>query len=167
MLELESITSSAFMPELKKILLRFPNWIGDAVMASVILEELRSNYPDLEMEIIAKPHIGALFEAHPQVVKIHPLNKLSSPLIQRGNIDATILLTNSFSSAWQAYTQKWPKTIGYRKELRQFMLSRSLPFPIHYQQMHLVDVYRNLLSLLQVKPNGAMPSLSLRRGKEK
>lgn len=149
------------MLHLKKVLLRFPNWIGDAVMASVIVEELRASYPDLEMEIVAKPHIGALFEAHPQVGKIHPLSKAAAPLIERGDIDATILLTNSFSSAWQAYTQKWPQIIGYRKELRQFMLSKSLPFPKDYQKMHLVDVYRNLLSLLDIKSKGSAPSLFL------
>ncbi len=148
---------------LRKVLVRMPNWIGDAVMGSVILEELRATNPWIHFAVAAKPHILDLFKAHPSVTSFHPLDK-KGKLVEEfstNDIDHTILLTNSFSSALVGYQKNWPDLIGYRGECRNFLLSKSKSFPKEYETMHLVDVYRELLTLISITPKGVMPALFL------
>ncbi len=49
---------------INKILVRAPNWIGDAVMATPILSALRRVFKDAEIFLLAKPAVAAIFERH-------------------------------------------------------------------------------------------------------
>ena len=44
-----------------KLLLRTPNWIGDAVMCLPALRALRRAFPDAEMVLVARPWVLDLF----------------------------------------------------------------------------------------------------------
>ena len=43
-----------------KLIVRMPNWIGDAVMATPILQDLRQNYPHAEITVLASDPIAVL-----------------------------------------------------------------------------------------------------------
>ena len=44
-----------------KILVRAPNWVGDAVMAIPALEAIRRSRADAEISILARPAVAELF----------------------------------------------------------------------------------------------------------
>src|SRR3972149_173793 len=56
--------------DIKKILVRAPNWIGDAVLCLPSLEALKAVYPQAEITVLAKPWVSPVFYNNPYVKKI-------------------------------------------------------------------------------------------------
>jgi heptosyltransferase-2 len=50
-----------------KILVRAPNWVGDAVMCIPALEAIRNSHVGAEISILARPAVAALFSGQPFV----------------------------------------------------------------------------------------------------
>ncbi len=133
------------MGQSTQLIIRFPNWIGDAVMATPVL----SYFP--KVSVIAKPHIHALLEEHPSVEKMYSVKE---PLQE--NYDVGLLLTNSFSSAWHLFRQGIPRRIGFKADCRGLLLTDSIPFPENRYTQHLSLTYQHLLQSLG-KKNEKMP----------
>ena len=53
-----------------KILVRSPNWVGDAVMALPVARALKGTCPDCEVHVWAKPWVAPVWENHPDVSRI-------------------------------------------------------------------------------------------------
>ena len=125
-----------------KIVIRMPNWLGDLVMATPILEEVRLKWPNSHITAICKDPLTPLLHNHPCV-------NISLPLSSAKNLkaDLGILLTNSFSSGWHFFRQRIKKTIGYRNEGRSMLLPNLVPFPKERGSEHLVDTYKRLLNV--------------------
>ncbi len=51
----------------KNILIRMPNWIGDFVMATPILSDLRKKFPSASITVMAKDPLVSLLEKDPEV----------------------------------------------------------------------------------------------------
>ena len=49
----------------KRILVRFPNWAGDAVMATPALRCLRQNYPKARIDVTLLPYVRQIVEGAP------------------------------------------------------------------------------------------------------
>ena len=64
---LKLIVRGACLDEAQKIMVRAPNWIGDAVMALPALEALRARFPEAELVVVSKPWVSELYGQHPAV----------------------------------------------------------------------------------------------------
>ncbi len=132
-----------------KIIVRMPNWIGDFVMATPVLEDLRSLYPGAKISALCSGVLGELLENNPYVDEVinfsrkrrfFPKGLISR--IRKEKYDLGILLTNSFSSAFHFWVGGVKKRIGFYKASRAFMLSQNVQYK---SKKHLVMTYKSLI----------------------
>jgi heptosyltransferase-2 len=152
-----------------KIVVRMPNWIGDAVMALPVLDALRSNFPQAELWVAAREWVGDLFSPEhgikglvplPQIRDLKSLRQASSRLRKHG-FDIGLLLTNSFSSALVFRLAGIPKRWGYARDGRGFLLSRSVPLKNGDPTRHQTDTYKDLLAGLGIEVSSCTVDLHL------
>ncbi|HEV2493054.1 MAG TPA: lipopolysaccharide heptosyltransferase II [Terriglobia bacterium] len=141
-----------------KILVRTPNWIGDAVMSLPALEALRATYPEAEIVLVSKPWVSELFLNHGaanRLIVYDPtgdhhgaagLRKLVSTL-RAERFDAAILFQNAFHAAWMAWLAGIRTRIGYARDGRRPLLTEAIEVPQpaaygHHAYYYLQLVYR-------------------------
>jgi lipopolysaccharide heptosyltransferase II len=138
-----------------KILVRLPNWLGDMVMSVGFLHQLPYFFPDAEVSVIAKKGIQDLLTFFPPLKHQFIFNKdqykgisgairFGKEIRQTEKFNLFFSLPNSFSSALIGYAAGTNKRIGYKKELRQIMLSDAYDIP---EGIHRVEEYIRLLEL--------------------
>lgn len=123
-----------------RLLIRMPNHLGDIVMATPVLEEVRKRWPQATVTALCKDVWLPLLEHHPHLDALLPLS--STPLSSL-QYDIGLLLPNSFSSAWMFYRAGIKQRIGYRGDWRAWLLTE--PFSRPRQQQHLVETYKHLV----------------------
>lgn len=138
------------------LLLRFPNWLGDAVMAQPLLSLLRQHHPATRLLLLAPKGVGALFSHDPHVDEILPLSRgeefsLLQKRIKGAGAEVGILTTNSFSSAWLFWRAALPVRIGFRRDGRSLLLSHPLSPPPPEKLEHQVLLYQRLLAPLGIE----------------
>ena len=152
-----------------KIVVRMPNWIGDAVMALPVLDALQSNFPQAELWAAAREWVGDLFSPEhgikglvplPQVRDLKSLRQASSRLRKYG-FDIGLLLTNSFSSALVFRLAGIPERWGYARDGRGFLLSRSVPLKNGDPTRHQTDTYKDLLAGLGIEVSSCTVDLHI------
>ncbi|MBS0604891.1 MAG: lipopolysaccharide heptosyltransferase II [Verrucomicrobia bacterium] len=158
--------------EPRNIIVRMPNWIGDLVMATPILSDLRRAYPKARITAMCRSPICELLKEDPEIDELFCFSKASGfgrraerrsiiEKLRRGNYDLGILLTHSFSSAWWFWLGKVQNRLGYECNGRKLLLTHSLPFPEKIQRQHLVVTYKMLLEPLGLPVSDAPPRLYL------
>lgn len=143
---------------IKKILIRIPNWLGDAVMATGVIEQVHERWPGASIDLLGPPGIIQLLESNPHIKhgfgwKAQGLSKYlpTHPMIQRlrsEKYDLGIILTNSFSTAWQMRLIAPQVRLGFASEGRSFLLTHPSPFPEKRATQHLVITYQKLLKCI-------------------
>ncbi len=159
-------------PEPKNIIVRMPNWIGDLVMATPVLAELRRAYPHARITAMARVPLCELLRDDPQIDELFCFSKGSSfsrysdkkgvvEKLRRDRYDLGVLLTHSFSSAWWFWQSKITARLGYECNGRGLLLTHSLPLPDKVHTQHLVITYKALLEPLGITPTDASPRIFL------
>ena len=154
----------------KSIIVRMPNWLGDLVMATPILVDLRKAFPEAEIVAMCQANVASLLEHDPTVDELFQFKRSKGMLrrisernivahLKQGNYDLGIVLTNSFSSAWRFWQGNVKNTIGYRGDGRSLLLSHPLPFPEKRKEQHLVITYKQLLAPLGIPVSDSAPRL--------
>ena len=102
---------------IKRLVVRAPNWLGDAVLALPAIAALREALPDSTLAIAAIPSVAPLFaeriDAEPDEVLTIDESASEPRLLAAGQFDAIVLLPNSFRSAWTARRARIPRRWGY------------------------------------------------------
>jgi len=145
---------------IQKILVRAPNWIGDAVMATPSLTALRRFHESAEIVLLAKPAVAALFEQHPDIDRVmvyedpgrhrglSGLWRLSREL-KHQQFDMAFLLQNALEAALLAFFAGIPNRVGYATDGRRILLTRAInkktPAP------HRTDAYLALMGLVDAE----------------
>lgn len=156
----------------KNIVVRMPNWIGDAVMATPVLKDLKKHFKDAKITIMAQPNIALLLKSYPYIDDILIYKKPNGWIhrgahleigdqLKRAKFDLGLLLTNSFSSAWLFFRGGVKNRIGYRGNLRSFLLTDAIPLPKNIESQHLVITYKMLLEPLGIPISNSLPQLFL------
>jgi len=156
---------------LHKIVVRMPNWLGDAVMATPILQDLKSAYPEVHLTVLCHEAIHNLLKHNPFIDDFivfskelkrtnEEKNRIFS-LLRKGAFDLGLLLTNSFSSAWWFYKANIPIRLGFKDHFRSFLLTHPISFPKNKETQHLVHTYKLLLQPLGVDSSDSHPELFL------
>ncbi|MBN1223382.1 MAG: lipopolysaccharide heptosyltransferase II [Candidatus Aminicenantes bacterium] len=139
-----------------KLLVRTPNWIGDAVMSLPVLDCLHENLPDGEIWVAATPWVRDVFASLPYLggtVCLPEGNglrnlRLSAKTIEEHRFDIGVLLTNSFASALLFYLAKIPERWGYAKDGRHLLLTKGITEKLHEKSSHQLHSYLTLVSKL-------------------
>jgi heptosyltransferase-2 len=158
--------------EPRNIIVRMPNWIGDLVMATPVLSDLRRAYPKARITAMCRSPICELLKEDPEIDELFCFSKSSGfsrraerrdiiEKLRKGGYDLGILLTHSFSSAWWFWLGKVQNRLGYECNGRKLLLTHSLPFPQNIQNQHLVVTYKMLLAPLELPVTDTPPRLYL------
>lgn len=148
------------------ILVRSPNWVGDAIMALPLIHALKKAHPDSVIHILAKPWVMPIWAQHPQVDQVIALKPSSRSglgnwlsmiaQLRQQHYDWALILPNSFSSAWLLVWSGIKKRVGYRREGRGWLLTHGLKWSQQHDQMARPKVYLHIAQragLIQEKTN--------------
>lgn len=149
-----------------------PNWIGDMVMATPILTDLRKAYPNSRITAMCRSPICDLLREDPEIDELFCFSKTSSfsrrsekkniiEKLRQGKYDLGVLLTHSLSSAWWFWQGNVKTRLGYDCNGRRFFLSSSVPLPESVEKQHLVVTYKGLLEPLGIPISNTNPRLFL------
>lgn len=152
----------------QNILVRMPNWIGDLIMATPVLTDVRRAFPKASITAMCRTPLCDLLREDEAIDELFCFTRPSNDFVRRqerdiiakiaaGKYDAGILLTNSFSSAWWFWQGKVKRRIGYAAHFRNFLLTDRLPFA--KEKEHLVNMYKRLLKPLGISLSDTAPRL--------
>ena len=157
---------------LSRIVVRAPNWIGDAVMCEPALRGLRALFPSAEITLLAKPAIAELFIAYPGIDRrlvyddrgIHA--GLSGKwtlagLLRRHQFDLAVLFQNAFEAALITWLAGIRRRYGYVTDGRAFLLTDPVARPDRATLVHQVHYYWDLLKPLGVTGSPSVPALAV------
>lgn len=149
----------------EKIIVRGPNWVGDAVLAVPALKAIRQRRPEADITLLVRPWVRGLFQI------ASPLDALMTQSsagalgwmttareLRQAEFDLAILLTNSFESALTVFTGGVRERTGYATDHRSFLLTHPVKVPSH--KLHQTLYYLNLIDAC-VGP-GLQPDIDIR-----
>jgi heptosyltransferase-2 len=133
----------------ERILVRLPNWLGDAVLALPAVAAVRAAFPSAFLAVAAPPGIAPMFEELTGVEQqeILALEKQDETArLRAGAFDTILLLPNSFSSAWIAKRSGIRARWGYAARGRRALLTRAVARPKHavHQAAYYAELVRGL-----------------------
>lgn len=156
----------------KNIIIRLPNWIGDLVMATPVLADLRKAFPGARITAMCRAPLEDLLKEDPDIDELFSFQRASGfgrrsdrrniiQKLRQGEYDLGILLTHSFSSAWWFWQGKVKRRMGYNSHARRFLLTDPVPLPEKVEHQHLVLTYKMLLQPLGIPVSSSLPRLFL------
>ncbi len=167
------------------IIIRCPNWIGDAVMATPFLQEVRAIFSNARIIGTSHPAIASLYQHSPFFDDFIPVSRVKAEkkasnkqfitTVRNLRPDLGILLTNSFSSAWLFRRAHIPLRLGLEGHIRRFLLTHSVKDKgpscttgIELKETrHDVQTYRLMLNRIHKKtPYEKCPPLVLKVSEE-
>lgn len=158
------------LEEPTNIIIRMPNWLGDLVMATPILQDVRNRWQHASITAMCQGNVGALITHDPHVNEVYSFKKPSGWIhhtqhheiintLRHGEYELGILLTNSFSSAWWFWRGEVKNRIGFTGNFRSLLLNKAVPFPKNKESQHLVHTYKALLEPLGIPISSTPPAL--------
>ncbi len=151
------------MSEIARIVIRAPNWLGDAVMALPAMGTVRAAFADAHLAVAAIPSIAPLFEEQTNAGQNHVLTIGASRrewrVLAAGQFDAILLLPNSFRTARAAARARIGERWGYAAQLRRWLLTRAVPRP--RTRLHQSLYYRELVRELGMTPTEVRPTINV------
>lgn len=119
--------------DIERITVVMPSWVGDCVMATPLLRNIRSHRPDAHLSVVLRPGLDEIIRGAPWLDEIvtSPFKGLAGPFLAANAIratrsDAVLLLPNSFRAGVIARLAGAPVRIGYRRDGRGWLLTHTL-----------------------------------------
>ena len=103
-----------------RIVVRGPNWLGDAVMCEPALRQVRTIFPQAEITLLVKPAIADLLAQHPAVNRTLVYDDRGrhaglsgkwtlAGVLRRHRFDLAILFQNAFEAALISFLAGIPR----------------------------------------------------------
>jgi len=142
-----------------KILVRVPNWVGDALLATPAIHALRNSFPRAHIAVLAKPWVAPLFSASPDVDEIITYERpgrhsgLSGMRtlcreLRAKKFSLAVLLQNAFEAALIARWAGIPQRAGFAVDGRGLLLTHPVPIGGARKDLHHADYYLRLIESL-------------------
>ncbi len=142
--------------DVKKILIRTANWIGDAIMSTPVNRAVRLNFPDAHISVLAKSWVAPIFYNNPYVddILLYEDNGRHKGLagkirlgndLRKHNFELTILIQNAFEAAFLTFLARIPHRVGYNTDARGILLSNSIQLDPVLKKGHLIDYYLGIM----------------------
>jgi heptosyltransferase-2 len=147
----------SFPSQVRKLLIRSTNWIGDAVMTTPAIRSIRRNFPDAEITILSLPWVADIFQSSPHVDRVFLYRRdgrhegLSGKIrlagdLRRERFDAAILLQNAFEAAFITFLARIPARGGYTTDGRGLLLTHGVKKKPAVAGKHQVHYYQEMLA---------------------
>ena len=123
-----------------KLLIRATNWVGDAILALPALRAVRAKFPAAHIAIVARPYVADIYRDQSVCNELIPYDPKSTHRGWKGRellaaelrakkFDTALLFQNAFDAAWLAFRARIPERIGYARDARGLLLTKSIPVP--------------------------------------
>ncbi|MCS7336993.1 MAG: lipopolysaccharide heptosyltransferase II [Verrucomicrobiae bacterium] len=115
-----------------RILIRSPNWVGDAVMCMPAVLRLREAFPKSYITVLARAKLAELWTHQPAVDEVIQFNSSDSPFavarkLQSKRFDLAIVMPNSHRAAVEVWLARIPIRVGYARPWRNLFLTVAVP----------------------------------------
>lgn len=160
--------------DIKRVVVRGTNWVGDSVMTVPALRALRRLLPDAKITLALRPSAKGIFSEVDFIddVLVYDRRNAFSVISQarewrKREFDLAVLFQNAFEAALIPFLAGVPLRLGYATESRQAMLTHPLPLPDWRSSKHEVFYYLYLITALEQLLSGtstvcdADPDISL------
>ena len=142
--------------DVSSIVVRAPNWVGDAVMSVAALRDLRHLFPNSHITIVSKPGTADIFAGADYIddMLVYERVGLKSVFDQvqiwkQREFDLALLFQNAFEAAAISFMARVPLRVGYATERRAFLLTQAVPVPGWKNERHEIFYYLNLVAELK------------------
>jgi heptosyltransferase-2 len=141
--------------EVRRILVRSTNWIGDVVMISPALRALRAGFPAARLDVLARAGVAGAFAAHPLVDEVVTEERRSGSgrhggltgalrlarELRRRDYDLAVILPKSIAAALAPALARIPRRVGYATAGRGPLLTLRVPVPPGADAIHHADFF--------------------------
>jgi heptosyltransferase-2 len=150
--------------QIKRIVVRGTNWVGDAVLTMPALGELRRVLPGAHITLATRSSVKGLFSGADFIDDLLVYDRgardLGAPLRQarewrRRRFDLAILFQNAFEAALIARAARVPFRVGYGTDGRRMLLTHPLSVPAWRGERQEVFYYLNIIAGLETLLDGA------------
>lgn len=154
----------------QRLLVRGPNWLGDAAMCEPALRGLRRVFPKAEISLLVKPGVAELLIGHPAVNQIVLYDDKGghaglsgkwalAGALRRQRFDLAVLFQNAFEAALLGWLAGIPRRYGYATDGRGVLLTEPIAPPDKRAHLHQIHYYWNLLKPLGLHGDPPAPEL--------
>jgi heptosyltransferase II len=160
--------------EIKRVVVRGTNWVGDSVMTVPALRALRRLLPNAKITLAIRPSAQGIFSEVDFIDDLLVYDRRNAFSVvgqirewRRRQFDLAVLFQNAFEAAFIPFLAGVPIRLGYATESRQAMLTHPLPLPDWRSSKHEVFYYLYLITALEQLLSGtstvceADPDISL------
>jgi heptosyltransferase-2 len=150
--------------EIRRVVVRGTNWVGDAVLTIPALRELRRLLPSAHITLATRSCARGLFAdadfLDDLLVYDRGARDFGAVLRQtrewrRRSFDLAILFQNAFEAGLIARAAGVPLRLGYATDGRRALLTHPLPVPPWHAERHEVYYYLNIVAELERLLDGA------------
>jgi len=150
----------AFDPRnVRRLLIRGTNWVGDSILSLPALKRARVEFPQAKITLLVLPWVAGIYEDSTAVDDIWLYDRqgvhrgLSGKLrlireLRERRFDAALLFQNAFEAAVLTWLAKIPVRAGYDRDGRGRLLSHKVPVAPHVSELHQTYYYLDLLEQL-------------------
>ncbi|HVF89452.1 MAG TPA: lipopolysaccharide heptosyltransferase II [Blastocatellia bacterium] len=154
------------LDSIKRVMVRAPNWVGDAVMAEPALREIRRIFSGARITMLARPWVAGLFEGEDladDLIAVRDARGLTqsvsrffreSSQVRRERFDLAVLLQNAFGAALIARAGRVRMIAGYPSDGRRALLDLVVPFDADYRTDHQVSYYARIAAEVERRFTG-------------
>ncbi len=154
----------------RKILVRVPNWIGDAVMSTPALGAIRAAFPSWEIVLAANSVVCELMSPHPFCDRVIVYDKKGvdggaaglwkfSRRLGAEDFDGAILLQNALEAAILAALAGIKVRAGFSTDGRRLLLTHPVRRSKEALRLHHSQYYLEMLAGLGIAPAGFKTTL--------
>lgn len=147
------------MPVMKRVLVRVPQWLGDAVVSTVFLRRLKEKHPETNLIVLAPSFLVDIFSSHPSVQSVVSYQRGDSPFrvgasVRQHDIDRIYVLPRSLRTALEAWSSGIPERIGFGGDLRRLLFTSSVKYEpsLLYAHRYLKLIDEEYLPLQNTRP---------------
>jgi heptosyltransferase-2 len=159
---MEDTAGRRMTADVRRLLVRAPNWIGDVVLSLAAVRDLRRNFPEARLTVLARPWVADLYRAVTEVDELCATAGFRADVAAlRGAFEAAVLLPNSFGSALVVFAAGIPERWGYATDGRGLLLTRRARVPAGVRGRSQVYYYRAMLGAIGLRVS-ASPDVALR-----
>ena len=146
--------------EIKRILVRSTNWVGDTVMMLPSLVAIRKTFPRAEITVLANPWVVPLLENHPSVDHTIVIDKGRGVLsackellliisrLRNEKFDLAVLFQNAFEAALLSCLGAVRYRVGYNTDGRGFFLTHTVIRDKAILSAHQVEYFLGLVDAM-------------------
>jgi heptosyltransferase-2 len=153
------------MISIERIIVRSPNWVGDAVLSTPAVRAIRENFPAAQITLVAKPWVAPVFLHNPCVDNIYRyesegrhggwLGKVRLvKKLRREKFDLAILFQNAFEAALLVFLAGVRVRLGYATDCRRVFLTHAIDVDQHDRDGHQIGYYLGILEGASLESKG-------------